>query len=131
MRVQFLATDAGFDDDEFSIVCGVDGRDAEGVEHALSFDRVSELGGRVYPSEDWGVHAQFDDQGNGGYGCVSRCRLSRTCLSVDLSGQLGGLVGVDGFDVKLDIDDELYNQVKIGLARIFRGMTEILVIAES
>lgn len=130
MRMRFRATDAGFDADEYSIICGVDGRDAAGVEHALSFDRLSDDAAAEEPSDDWGVHTQFDDQSNGGYGCVSHCRLSRRALSVDLAKQLGGLAGVAGFDVELAIDDELYEQVRTGLARIFRGMPGVLVIVE-
>src|SRR5262249_54614243 len=106
MRVRVRATDAGFDADEYSIVCGVDGRDAGGVEHALSFDRLSEKAAAEDPADDWGVHTQFDDQSNGGYGCVGHCRLSRGALSVDLAKQLGRLTGVEGFDVELAIADE-------------------------
>ena len=131
MRVSFRATDAGFDADEYSIVCGVDGPDAAGIEHALSFDRLSEEAAAEDPAEDWGVHTQFDDQSNGGYGCVGQCRLSRRSLSVDLAKQLGQLVGVEGFDVELAIADELFAEVRSGLARIFRAMPGVLVIAES
>ena len=130
MRVCFRANDAGFDADEYSIICGVDGRDTDGVEHALSFDRLSEVAAADDPSDDWGVHTQFDDQSNGAYSRVGRCRLSRTSLSVDLSGQLGRLAGVEGFDAELAIADELYGQLKAGLARIFRGMPEVLVVAD-
>jgi hypothetical protein len=130
MRVTFRATDAGFYAYEYSITCGVYGRDAAGVEHALSFDRLSEQAAAEHPVDDWGVHAEFDDQSNGGYGCVSLCRLSRTLLVVDLLKQLGGLAGVEGFDIDLAIDDELYEQVRTGLIRVFRGMPGVLVIAE-
>jgi hypothetical protein len=122
MRVRFRSTDAGFDADEYSIICGVGGRDATGVEHALSFDRLSEEAAEINPTDDWGVHTEFDDQSNGGYGCVGQCRLSRTSLEVDLSKQLGRLAGVDGFDVELSIGNDLYEQVRIGLPRIFRNM---------
>src|SRR5262245_44580940 len=93
MRIQFRATDGGFDADDFSIICGVDGHDAEGVEHALSFDALSETGEAEYPREGLRVHTQFDDQSNSAYDRVSRCRLSRTKLTVDLSAQLGDLKG--------------------------------------
>jgi hypothetical protein len=130
MRVRFRATDAGFDDDEFSIVCGVDGPDAAGVNHELSFDRLSESAAIEHPTEDWGVHTQFDDQSNGDYGCVGQCRLSRGMLSVDLVKQLGGLTDVDGFDAELAISDDLYEQVRAGLVRVFRSMPGMLTIAE-
>ncbi|HEV3384859.1 MAG TPA: hypothetical protein VG097_08580 [Gemmata sp.] len=130
MRFRFRATDAGFDADEYSIICGVDGQDATGAEHALSFDRLSEEAAADNSSEDRGVHAQFDDQSNGGFGCVGQCRLSRRSLVVDLSKQLGRLANVDGFDVELAIGNELYEQVLFGLARIFRDMPGVLIIAE-
>jgi len=130
MRVSFRATDAGFDADEYSIVCGVDGHDAVGIEHVLSFDRLSEEAALVDPADDGGVHTQFDDQSNGGYGCVAKCKLSRRLLTVDLAKRLGELVGVDGFDVELAITDELFADVRSGLARIFRAMPGVLVISE-
>ena len=130
MRVRFRAMDAGFDADEYSIICGVDGRDAAGAEHALSFDRLSEEAAAVDQADDWGVHAQFDDQSNGEYGCVGQCRLSRASLSVDLAKPLGHLAGVEGFDVELAITEELYQQVRAGFARVFRNMPGILVIPE-
>ena len=40
-----------------------------------------------------------------------------------------GLVGVEGFDVELAIEDESFAQVRNGLARIFRDMPVVLVIA--
>jgi hypothetical protein len=130
MRVRFRATDSGFDADDYSIICGVDGHDADGVYHALSFDRLSESAAAEDPADDWGVHTQFDEQSNGGYGRVSRCRLSRMALAVDLSGPLGQLAGVDGFDVDLDIDDDAYQQMKDGLCRVFRGMAGVLDLVE-
>ena len=130
MRVRFQATDVGFDADEYSIICGVDGPDLEGVEHALSFDRLSEIGARDYPDDDWGVHTQFDDQSNGAYNRVSQCRLSRASLIVDLSGQLGRLAGVEGFDVELAVPDDLYELLKSGLTRVFRDMPTVLVLSK-
>ncbi|MDB5311840.1 MAG: hypothetical protein JWO38_6042, partial [Gemmataceae bacterium] len=127
MRIRFRATDGGFDADDYALLCGVDGPDADGVDHALSFDRLSESAAATDPDDDWGVHTEFDDQSNGEYGRVGQCRLSRTALSVDLSGQLGGLAAVEGFDVELIFSDEVYEQVRAGLTRIFRGMPGVLV----
>ena len=127
MRVKFRATDAGFDADEYSIICGVNGQDAAGVEHALSFDRLSEEAAAQDPGDDWGVHTEFDDQSNGEYGCVGQCRLSRTALGLDLQSQLGRLANVEGFDVELGISDELFEEIRTGLSRIFRNMPGVLV----
>lgn len=84
MRIHFVATDAGVDEDDYSMVCGVDGCDADGTEHTLSFDRLTESASAADPTDDWGIHVQFDDQSNGGYNIVGRCRLSRKSLSIDL-----------------------------------------------
>jgi hypothetical protein len=128
MRIEFRAIDAGFDADEYSIICGVNGQDALGVEHALSFDRLSEEAAAQDPEDDWGVHTEFDDQSNGEYGCVRQCRLSRTALAVDLQSQLGRLANVEGFDVELAISSELFEMIRIGLTRIFRDMPGVLVV---
>ena len=129
MRIRFRATE-GFFANEDAITCGVAGPDADGVEHALSFDRASEAVAMDDPEDDWGVHTEFDDQINGAYGCVGRCRLVREALAVDLLGPLGRrLVGVEGFDVDLAIDEEAYAVVRSGLIRIFRAMPGVLVLA--
>jgi hypothetical protein len=131
MRVRFQATDAGFDADNYSLACEVIGNDAAGIEHGLTFDRLSEEAAAADPADDWGVHTGFDDQSNGAYGCVGQCRLSRKSLTVDLVKQLGMLAGVEGFDVELAMNDDLYEQVRTGLARIFRDMPDVLVFTET
>src|SRR5579883_2038527 len=98
MRLKFVATQAGFEADEYALVWGV-----AGEQEYLTFQRDSE-GAR----EDWGVYLEYADQSNGEYGCVAGCRLSRNSLSVDLAHQLGRLSGVTGFDVTLDIDDDVF-----------------------
>jgi hypothetical protein len=50
-------------------------------------------------------------------------------LSVDLSRQLGTLIGVDGFDIVMAIDDLSYEQVRTGLPRIFRDVPGLLLTA--
>jgi len=91
MRIAFEATEAGFDPDQYVLVCGVSGDDSAGTPHYLTFSRDAEQN-----FEDWGVHVEYDDQSNGDYGCVSGCRLSREALHVVLSRQLGNLAGVEG-----------------------------------
>lgn len=127
MRVRFRAIDGGFDADEYALICGVRGRGSDGAEHSLILSRSSEPAAAEDPGDDWGVYMEFDDQINGGYDRVSQCRLSRTTLSVDLSGQLGRLIGVEGFDVGLSLGDELYEQLHAGLSRIFRDLPGMLI----
>lgn len=125
MRIKFNVTEAGFEDDEYALICGFSGTDSGGVEHYLNLQREAESGD---PDEDWGVHIEYDDQINGQYDRVKQCRLSRDRLSVDLVGQLGTLVGVEGFDLALGLDGESYAEIRVGLTRSFRGISDVLII---
>src|SRR5437868_15128672 len=118
MRIAFRADEGGFEADDDVLICGLTGADSAGTEHYLNFQRAPKADDA---GEDWGVHLEFDDQGNSGYGCVRECRLGRDRLSVDLSKQLGSLVGIQGFDVVLEIDDAAYEQIRTGMPGIFRG----------
>jgi hypothetical protein len=108
------------------LICGLSGRDETGADHYLNLQRLTEGGD---PDDDWGVHLGVDDQRNGGYGCVAACRLTRGELAIDLSRQIGGMIGVRGIDVALLIDDDSYENVRAGLQRVFRGMTGVLQLA--
>ena len=76
MRLEFSAVEGGFEDEDV-LICGVCGKDAAGTEHYLYFQRGLE---DEDPSEDWGVHCEFDDQINGEYNRVQRCRMMRAAL---------------------------------------------------
>ena len=117
MRVAFTADEGGFDADEYALVCGV-----AGGGHYLTLQRDAEGAG----DEDWGVHVEYDDQSNGGYDCVAACRVGPTALSVDLSGQLGRLAGVTGFDVALRLGPDQLAAVRAGLRRVFRDRLDAL-----
>lgn len=121
MRVAFTADEGGFDADEYALVCGV-----AGGGHYLTFQRDAEESGE----EDWGIHLEYDDQSNGDYGCVAACRVGASSLAVDLARQLGGLVGVTGFDVVLRLSPEQEAAVRAGLRRVFRGRLDMLADAE-
>jgi len=56
VRLSFVATDGGFDTDEYVTSCGVVG---EG--HYLTFQRSEES------LEDWGLYLEYDDQSYGAY----------------------------------------------------------------
>lgn len=127
MRIRFRATHGFCTADEDAIACGVSGPDADAVDHALWFSRASEA---ADPDDDDGVYAEFDDQINGAFNRVGRCRLGRTALAVDLSGPLGRhLIGVEGFDVDLAIDEDSYEVLRSGLIRVFRAMPGVLDLA--
>jgi hypothetical protein len=116
MRVTFIATEAGFEADEFALICGVAGQ-----EQYLTFQRDPEGS-----AEDWGVHIEYGDQSNGGYNCIAACQLARHEMVVDLGRNLGKLSGVNGFDVILELDDESFRSLWAGLQQIFRGCDETL-----
>jgi hypothetical protein len=42
MRIAFRATEGGFQADEYALVCGLTGIDADGAEHYLNFQRSPE-----------------------------------------------------------------------------------------
>lgn len=119
MRVAFRASNAAFEaQGEGALVCGVTG------EHEyLVFQRHPEDG-----EEDRGVHLEYGDQANGDYGRIAECRLTRERLHVDLSGGLGNLEEVDGFDVALAIEDESFEALRDGLRQVFRGKAALLQI---
>jgi hypothetical protein len=118
MRLSFVATEAGFEADEYALICGVSG---EG--QYLTFQRDAEDSG-----EGWGIHLEYGDQANGGYGCVAGCRLAGNAMTVDLARPLGRLTGVTGFDVTLDIGPESLASLRTGLQRVFRGHADTLYI---
>ena len=122
MRIDFQASDGSFEADEDALICTLASTNADGVEHYLGFQRSLE-------DDNRGVHLEFDDQINGDYGRLRECRLSRGLLSVDLSEQLGELVGVEGIDVALAIDDDLFEQIREGLHLMFRATPGVLTTA--
>jgi len=81
MRLEFWASEGVFGDERDPtapcLICGLSGTDSSGTEHYLNFQRGFE---DEDPTEDWGVHCEFDDQGNGDYNCVRLCRLTRLTL---------------------------------------------------
>lgn len=119
MRITFTATEGGFEADEYALICGV-----YGGEHYLTFQRNAAGG-----PDDWGVHLEYGDQANGEYDRVAACRLTADRLSVDLSGPLGSLAGVTGFDVDLSLEAGVVDQLRNGLRSIFRGQEGSLRIA--
>jgi hypothetical protein len=110
MRVSFTADQGGSDVQGSVLACG-----AAGEGHYLTFQLDADESG-----EDSGIYLEYDDQLNGGYGCLAACRVSRGLLSVDLTRPLGQLT-VSGFDVMLRLRAEDAATVRAGLRRIFRG----------
>jgi hypothetical protein len=65
--MKFAASEAGFEADEYALVCGV-----YGESQYLTFQRDAEDS-----DDDWGVQLQYGDQSNGSYDCVRDCHLAR------------------------------------------------------
>jgi Immunity protein 10 len=127
MRIAFRAKQGGDLDEEYALVFSLAGSDESGAEHYLNLQRTSEDDA----GNDWGIYIEFDDQLNGDYGRIRGCRLGRECLSVDLTGTLGTLADVDGFDVDLrDLDDEHFQTITEDLPQIFRGLEGLLTLEE-
>ena len=77
------------------------------------------------------MHCEFDDQINGAYNCVSRCRLTRTALEVDLSRPIDWRKYYTGVSVDVSgLDGATLEAMRRGLSRIFRGTEGLLEIAE-
>ncbi|HEY7428406.1 MAG TPA: Imm10 family immunity protein [Gemmataceae bacterium] len=130
MDLEFRAREGGFEGGGDSIdclICGVSGQDSAGVEHYLNFQRGFENGDLA---DDWGVHCEFDDQINGDYNCVRRCRLTRTVLEVELSHPIDWQKKYTGVSVDIsELDETTFDAMRDGLPRIFRGSTGILELA--
>lgn len=120
MRLSFTADEAGFEADEYALVCGV-----AGGGHYLTFQRDAEGS-----SEDWGIHLEYDDQINGDYDCIAACRIGAKSLSIDLVRQLGKLASVTGFDVVLQLTPQRFAALHQGLRSVFRGRLQVLQFLE-
>ena len=128
MRLVFRATEGGFDAAEtmYCLVCGVSGLDASDKKHYVILQRGVES---EDPSEDWGVHFEFDDQSSGAYNCVRCCRMSREALEVELMRPIDRRKQINGVSVDLSgLDEESYDAIRVGLPRIFRGTAGVLEI---
>ncbi len=129
MRLEFRAEEGGFEGDGREVVClicGFYGRDSNGIEHYLHLTRGFE-GENL--SEDWGVHCEFDDQINGDYNCIQRCRLSRMALEVDLLQPIDRQKKYNGIPVDITgLDESKIIAMRDGLPRIFRGTAVALDI---
>jgi hypothetical protein len=58
---------------------------------------------------------------------IAACRVSRNRVEVDLSGRLGDLSGVEGFDVSLQVDDSTFQRFADGLTKVFKGDASALL----
>lgn len=127
MRLEFQAVDGGFGDDRdetYCLICGFSGPDADGVEHYLNFTRGFE---NEDPSDDWGIHCEFDDQINGTYNCIERCWLTRTMLEVNLSRPIDWQKKYTGICVDISgLDEPAFAAIRDALPRLFRGTTAVL-----
>jgi hypothetical protein len=124
VRVSFRCSEAGFEEEDYALVCGFRGVDATGKERHLIISRAVES---VEEGDDWGIYLEYDDQRNGNYGLVSACRLGRDFLELDLklNGE-PGRIEVDLASLAVDL-----GRIRSGLRRIFREKTDSLILDES
>jgi hypothetical protein len=120
MRIEFTANMATFDEMNEALVAGL--AVGDGTETYLLFQRSVADG-----PDDWGVYLEYNDQINSQYNLISACRLVRGRLEVDLSGPLGNLADVDGFDVTLQVEDSTFQRFADGLTKVFRGEASALL----
>ncbi len=120
MRIEFTADTATFDEIEETQVCGL--AMGDGADTTLMFLRAPDDG-----LDDCGVYLEYNDEKNAGYDAISACRLRRDRVEVDLAGPLGGLEGVEGFDVSLQVDDPTFQSFADGLAKVFKGEASALL----
>jgi hypothetical protein len=119
MRASFVGVEVGVVLDYGVHLCGVRGPDEQHVLFQLGEADTS-------PAD---IHFEFNDQGNGGYGLVGACRLSRHSLSIELSKPFRAMPSVTGIDIDLEVDDVSYQSLRAGLATIFAPCPERLVAA--
>lgn len=114
MHIEFTATTLFAENEEdvayFSLMDG--GEDEP--ENILIFQTLLPSTGEVGD-----IHFEYNDQSNGAYGAIASCRLGRGSLHITLQKQLGELEGVDGFDIQLELDDDIYAELADALALIF------------
>ena len=120
MRINFTADTATFDKINEAFVVGL--AVGDGTETYLLFQRSV-----ADDSDDGGIHLEHNDQANSKYNVISACRLTRDRVEVDLSGSLGNLVDVEGFDVSLQVDDSTFRGFADGMTKVFKGKASALL----
>jgi hypothetical protein len=119
MRFQFVATQAGSEDEGEFIVAQVACH-----ENYLTFQRCLPFGS----DEDWGIHVEFDDQINSGYEKVARCTLSRKCLQVAFTEPIDWQKKYTEVEIELQLTDADFESFAFGLQRVFSDREELLSV---
>lgn len=123
MRITFNANLVGFKEANGSLIAGVTIEDDP--QTYLLISRSAADG-----NDDWGIHLEYADQASGEYNCISRCLISPVRMSIDLNKPPPSLKNIEGFDVIFDLDKAAFDQMTVGLQRIFRGRwIDLLIIA--
>lgn len=94
-------------------VCGVRGAD----EKYVLFQRGESEGAGS-------IHFEYSSQLHGGYDLVRECRLSRRCLSIDLSQPFRSMPGAATIEVSLEIEDAAFDTFRKGLEAVFAPCPE-------
>ena len=127
MRISFIAN-SFFNDTDGDITYGslqsFTTGDVETQEHYLNFQRNLEPGDRD------GVYAEYNGQEYGGFNAIATCLLLREKITINLAQQLGNLEDVDGFDIALEIEDEVFEEIEEFLSSIFQGYENTFFIKQ-
>ncbi len=121
MRIAFRAAEASFEIDGDVMSMGVAAADEDDEGAYIRVQRAIDRGEPLADWEEDGLHFEYKDQLYGAYGVLGTCRLGRASLAFDLANPIDDLEGVRGFDVELAIDDDVYQNLRDGLPRLFEG----------
>jgi hypothetical protein len=118
--LNFIATEAGVDDDEYALVAGL-GTDDPDLN--VTFQRDPKDG-----PGDCGVHFGFNDQINSAYECIRQCTLSRRKMHVELLRPIDPQKRILHVNIELQIPDDDFDTFASMLRRIFRQREHLLTI---
>lgn len=123
MYISFTA-DSFFSDNDGDVVYGslqaFNESDHGTQEHYFNFQRSLE------PGNTDGIYTEYNGQENGGFNMIKHCQFSHNKMTIQLSQQLGSLQGIDGFDMSLNLEDDVLDELKNFLFRVFQGYEDIL-----
>lgn len=114
-----MAQEAGSEIDDDLVIAGLanDG-------HYLNFQRSLSVDGR----DDWGIHVEFDAQGNSGYEKIKSCSLSRQWLRIEFTEPFDWQSLFGFAEIELQISDAEYSDFADGLRAVFAHRVQLLAI---
>ena len=93
--------------------------DAEEPTHTLELQKALEDDGDE--EHDFDSYCLAVDAGATHYGGITACRLSGRSLVLSLDDGAAGVLGTDGFEIELDLDQGERAALRDGLFQLFQG----------